>query len=138
MYYSQPPYFLVLAGIFIGISSGSAIYYTLARSLSEWSKNRSSRILASLRGSQLQLPFLGSTVGACVFLASGLTIFGIPPEIAYLIALPTALLSSGLVWWQLDKLLSQLEEKGLTRELIEELTISEIPLLTSEDNEEKE
>lgn len=135
MYYSQPPYFLVLAGIFIGITSGTAIYYTLVRSLSEWSKSRSSRLLAALKGSQLQLPFIGATVGACLFLGAGLSIFGIPPAISYLIALPTALLSSGLVWWQLSKLITQLEEKGLTRELIEELTISEIPLLTSEDGE---
>ncbi|MDY6937375.1 MAG: hypothetical protein SWY16_06890 [Cyanobacteriota bacterium] len=138
MYYSQPPYFLVVAGIFIGLTSGTAIYYTVARSLGEWSKSRSSRLLAALRGSQLQLPFLGATIGACVFLASGLTIFGISPAVAYLISLPTALLSSGLVWWQLDKLLEQLEEKGLTRELIEELTISEIPLLTSQDSDNEE
>lgn len=132
MYYYDPPYFLVLAGLFIALTSGSAFYTTLVRSIREWSKQRSSRLLASLQGTQLLLPFFGVSVGSCVFLASGLQIFSLPASFAYLVSLPMTLLVNGLVWAQLQKLLVQLEQGGSKALDLDSLSLGEIKLPSGE------
>lgn len=111
-YFPEPPYFLLLAGLLAGVTSGLAFEATLKQSVKEWSKNRSTRILANLQGSQLLLPFLGMAGGVCIFLASGLEIFGFPKLLTYAIALPLTVATAWLVWSQLGKLLIQLERGG--------------------------
>ena len=76
--FPEPPYFLLVFGLFVGMTSGSAFEATLKQKVQEWSKNRSSRTLAQMKGVQLVLPFLGIAAGICVFLAAGLAIFGFP------------------------------------------------------------
>ncbi len=110
--FPEPPYFLLVAGLFAGITSGAAFEATLKQKLREWSQNRSTRTLAQMKGFQLLLPFLGIAAGICVFLASGLEIFGFPSWLSYSISLPLTLLIGFLVWSQLGKLLAQLERGG--------------------------
>lgn len=110
--FPEPPYFLLVAGLFAGITSGAAFEATLKQKVQEWSKNRSTRTLAQMKGIQLLLPFLGIAAGICVFLAAGLEIFGFPTWLSYSVSLPLTLLSSFLVWSQLAKLLAQLERGG--------------------------
>lgn len=128
MYYYDPPYFLVLAGLLIAFTSGTAFYTTLVQSIQEWSKQRSSRLLASLQGTQLLLPFLGVSLGSCVFLASGLQIFSLPASFSYIVSLLMTLLVNGLVWAQLQKLLSQLEKGGSKALDLDSLSLGEIKL----------
>jgi hypothetical protein len=111
-YYSEPPYFLLLAGLLASIASGVAFETTLKQSVLEWSRNRSTRTLANLQGVPLLLPFLGICVGICVFLSSGMQIFGFPAQISYGIAFPLTLLTGLLIWSQLGKILVQLEQGG--------------------------
>lgn len=111
-YFPDPPYFLLIAGLFIGITSGLAFEGTLKQKVYEWSKNRSSRTLAEMQGSQLQLPFLGISGGVCVFLAAGLEIFGFPGWMSYGLSLPLTIFMSYLVWSQLGNVLVQLERGG--------------------------
>lgn len=111
-YFPEPPYFLLFAGLFAGISSGIAFQATLKQQVNEWSKNRSTRILAQMQGAQLQLPFVGITVGICVFLAAGLEVFGFPAPLTYIISIPLTLLTSWLVWFQLTRVLVQIERGG--------------------------
>ena len=115
MYYAQtPPYFLLVAGLLIAITSGSAFSAVLKESVEAWYKNRSTRSISKLQGLALQLPFIGICLGSCVFLASGMSIFGFSAKIAYGMAAPLVLLSAGLVWSQLKKNLAALES-GNTR-----------------------
>ena len=110
MYYPQtPPYFLLVAGLFIAITSGLAFSAVLKGAVSEWSAKRSTRSIAKLQGLDIQLPFIGICLGSCVFLASGMCIFGFTPKIAYLMAAPLPLLSAGLVWYQLKNTLAIFE-----------------------------
>lgn len=132
MYYYDPPYFLVLAGLLIAFSCGSAFYTTLVRSIQEWSKQRSSRLLASLQGAQLFLPFFGVSLGSCVFLASSLQIFSLPGSFAYLLSLLMTLLINGLIWAQLQKLLVQLEQGGSKALDLDSLSLGEIKLPNQE------
>ncbi len=110
--FPEPPYFLLVAGLFAGITSGAAFEATLKQKVQEWSRNRSTRTLAQMKGIQLLLPFLGIAAGICVFLAAGLEIFGFPAWLSYSISLPLTLLIGFLVWSQLAKLLAQLERGG--------------------------
>lgn len=110
--FAEPPYFLLFAGLFASLASGAAFDAVLRQSVQSWSKNRSTRNLANLRGLQLFLPFLGISVGSVVFLSSGMTIFGFPAQLAYAISIPLTALTGGLVWFQLGKILGQLERGG--------------------------
>jgi hypothetical protein len=132
MYYYDPPYFLVLAGLFVAFACGSAFYTTLVRSTQEWSKQRSSRLLASLQGTQLLLPFFGVSVGSCVFLASSLQIFSLSASFSYILSLLMTLLVNGLVWAQLQKLLVQLEQGGSKALDLDSLSLGEIKLPSRE------
>jgi hypothetical protein len=78
----------------------------------EWSKNRSTRTLAQMKGFQLLLPFVGIALGICIFLSAGLEIFGFPSWLSYSVSLPLTILIAVLVWLQLTKLLAQLERGG--------------------------
>lgn len=111
-YYSEPPYFLLVAGLLVGMACGSAFDTTLKQLVREWAKNRSTRTLMNLQGTQLFVPFLGIAAGVCVFLAAGLEIFGFPFPLSYVISLPLTVLSSWLIWYQLGKLLVQLDRGG--------------------------
>ncbi len=113
MYYSfEPPYFLLLASLLASLASGVAFEAVLKQSVRDWQKNRSTRTLENLRGMQLFLPFVGIAVGSAVFLAAGVEIFGLPTKFAYALSIPMTLLVSWLVWSQLGKILTQLQEGG--------------------------
>ncbi len=111
-YFPDPPYFLLLAGLFIGVTSGAAFGKTLKQTVNEWSQKRSNQILQDLRGIQLKLPFLGMCIGICIFLASGLEIFAFPAWFAYSISTFLTIISAALVWSQLGQLLKALEQGG--------------------------
>ncbi len=110
--YPEPPYFLLVVGLFAGITCGTAFEATLKQKVQQWSRNRSTRIIAQMKGFELLIPFLGIAAGICVFLSAGLEIFGFPSLLSYSISLPLTLFIGVLVWSQLGKLLDQLERGG--------------------------
>ncbi len=112
--FSDPtvPYVLLFAGLFAGITCGSAFAAALKQAVLEWSRNPSVQTIAAIRGPQLGVPFVGISIGICIFLASGIQIFAFPVRLAYAIALPLTLVTSGLVWYQLGQILRQLERGG--------------------------
>jgi uncharacterized protein (DUF2062 family) len=111
-YLPQPPYVLLFAGFLMSVACGAAFEAVLKQSVQLWSKNRSTRNLAAMQGFQLFFPFLGICIGSCVFLSSGMTIFGFPAQLGYLISVPLMAFIGWLIWWQLGKILQQLEEGG--------------------------
>lgn len=114
MYYFplDPPYFMLIAGLFMGITSGLAFQATLKEKIKGWAKNPQGDILDYVKGWGLQLPFIGITVGIGMFLTSGLAVFGFPNDLAYAIALPLTLLTTSLVWAQLNSLFVLLGKEG--------------------------
>ena len=114
MYYflPQPPYFLVVVGLFVSITCGLAFEAVLKQKVNEWSKNRSTRSLAQLQGTPLVLPFVGICIGTCLFLASGFEVFVYSRSLSYLISLPMTVGTAVLVWSQLGKVLAQIERGG--------------------------
>jgi hypothetical protein len=110
--FPDPPYFLLFVGLFVGMTCGVAFEAILKQKVQEWSKNRSTRTLAQLKGFQLLIPFLGIAAGICVFLAAGLEVFGLPAVLSYFASISLTLFTAFLVWSQLSKLLIQLERGG--------------------------
>ncbi|NET54661.1 MAG: hypothetical protein F6K47_00155 [Symploca sp. SIO2E6] len=114
MYYylPEPPYFLIVIGLFVALTSGAAFEATLRQRVQEWSKNRSTRYLAEIQGIPLALPFLGMAVGICLFLDGGLEAFFLPAWLSYGLSISLTLFIGSLVWSQLRALLVQLERGG--------------------------
>lgn len=110
--YSEPPYFLLIASLLAGITSGFAFKATLEQMVRKWSRDRTINLTEEVNKLELRMPFFGIAIGICVFLASGLQIFTFPVDLSYILSLPLTLLTSGLVWWQLGKLLEQLMRGG--------------------------
>ena len=110
--YFQPPYFLLLAGLFAALASGAAFEATLKQMVKAWQANPETRSLQDLRKSGVWVPYTGITLGVGLFLSSGVQIFGFPPRFAWAIALPLTLGSAWLVWSQLKSLLKQIERGG--------------------------
>jgi len=114
MYYSsEPPYFLLAIGFLIALTCGSAFAGTLKQIVQKWSDARTNSAIARLQTRQLLLPFLGICAGVCMFLSSGLEIFGFPAWLSYAVAVPLTLLIGLLVWLQLGSMLTLVERKGL-------------------------
>jgi len=110
MYYAQtPPYFLLVVGLFMAITSGLAFSAVLKEAIADWYKKRSTRSISKLQGFDIKLPFIGICLGSCIFLASGMCIFGFPSSISYGMSAPLVLLSALLVWSQLKSNLTALE-----------------------------
>lgn len=110
--FPEPPYFLLVVGLFFGLASGVAFEATLKQQVQEWVKSRSTRTLAQMQGVQLLVPFVGIVLGISIFLVAGLEIFGFPMWLSYALSLPMTVLIAVLVWSQLGQLLLQLEQGG--------------------------
>ncbi len=108
-YFPQPPYFLIFAGLFIGLTCGLAFEATLKSQVKVMLKKPVDQML---KDSGLQLPFLGICVGICVFLSGGLEIFLFDRWLSYAISLPMTIFIGALVWIQLESVLKQLKEGG--------------------------
>ena len=111
-YFSEPPYFLLVAGLLAALTSGSAFAGTLKQILQKWSSDRTANLSARLGIRQLLVPFLGISAGVCLFLSSGLEIFGFPAWLSYIVALPLTLMIGLLVWLQLGSMFALVERKG--------------------------
>jgi hypothetical protein len=111
-YFPEPPYAALFIGLFMSLACGAAFSAVLNESVKDWAKNRSTRAIAAMQGFRLFFPFMGIAIGSCVFLSSGMTVFGFPASLAYCISVPLTAFIGWLVWWQLGKILEQLEQGG--------------------------
>ncbi|PHJ57567.1 hypothetical protein VF14_29105 [Nostoc linckia z18] len=115
MYYFplQPPYFLLIVGFFAALTSGIALSGTLKVIVQKWPRERSENTKPNSSLKQLFVPFLGITAGICLFMSSGLEIFGFPTLLALGVGLPISLLTCLLVWLQLGSMLNFAQSRGM-------------------------
>jgi hypothetical protein len=112
-YFIEPPYLLLVFGLFIGVTSGLAFEAVLKEKGQKWFRNGSSeKILDEVQSLDIKLPFWGICAGICVFLAGGLEIFNFSRLVAYIVSLGLTLFVARLVWSQLIQVLLQLREGG--------------------------
>ncbi|PPS42754.1 hypothetical protein [Chroococcidiopsis sp. TS-821] len=113
MYYlPEPPYFLMIAGFLVSLTSGSAFGASLKQIVQNWSSDRISSMSSQLPTVSLVVPFVGMTIGVYLFLSAGLEVFGFPGLIAYVVALPLTLFLGILIWRQLGSMLTLAEKEG--------------------------
>ncbi|MBD2627091.1 MULTISPECIES: hypothetical protein [Nostocaceae] len=115
MYYYplQPPYFLLLAGFLTALTSGLALSGTLKVIVQKWPSDPQEPIKSRSSLKQLFVPFIGITGGVCLFMSSGLEIFGFPSPLALGVGLPLSLLTCVFVWLQLGSLLEFARSRGM-------------------------
>ncbi|MEC4885541.1 MAG: hypothetical protein SAL70_30120 [Scytonema sp. PMC 1070.18] len=115
MYYfpQQPPYILLVVGFLVALTSGAALAGTLKIIVQKWQSDGAETSSSRISTSQLLVPFLGITIGVCLFLCSGFEIFGFPPLLAYAVGVPVTLLTCVLVWLQLGSMLAYVERQGI-------------------------
>lgn len=111
-YYSEPPYFLLIIGILVALTCGAAFAATLKQIVQQWSSDRAANVKAQLPTEKLLIPFLGISAGVCIFLSSGLEIFGFIGWLSYVVAVPLTLIIGFLVWYQLGSMFALVEQKG--------------------------
>ena len=112
-YFPEPPYFLLVIGLLVALACGTAFAATLKQIVQNWSSARVGNAIAQLRiGGLLLVPFLGICAGVCLFLSSGLEIFGVTSWFSYAVAVPLTLLLGLLIWLQLGSMLALVERKG--------------------------
>ncbi|MEH2124165.1 hypothetical protein [Nostoc sp.] len=115
MYYfpEQPPYFLLLVGFLIALTSGLALSGTLKVIVQNWPNERAENTQPRSSLKQLVVPFIGITGGTCLFMSSGLEIFGFPSSLALGVGLPISLFTCLLVWLQLGSMMTFIEREGM-------------------------
>ncbi|MCC5621533.1 hypothetical protein [Nostoc sp. CHAB 5715] len=115
MYYFplQPPYFLLLVGFLTALTSGLALSGTLKVIVQKWPSERTENTKPRSSLKQLLVPFIGITGGTCLFLSSGLAIFGFPTSLALGVGLPISLFTCLLVWLQLGSMMTFIEREGM-------------------------
>lgn len=115
MYYypEQPPYVLLVVGLFAALASGAALAGTLKLIVQKWQGDGAETSGSRIAIRNLTVPFLGITAGVGLFLCSGFEIFGFPPLLAYAVGVPVTLLTCLLIWFQLGSMLAFVERQGL-------------------------
>ncbi|BAZ67991.1 MAG: hypothetical protein KME28_02755 [Pelatocladus maniniholoensis HA4357-MV3] len=115
MYYyaSNPPYLLLIFGLFAALTSGLALAGTLKIIVNKWRSDGAEKSNSQLSIKQLSVPFLGITGGVVLFMCSGFEIFGFPPLLAYAVGVPVTILTSLLVWFQLGSMMSFVQRQGM-------------------------
>ena len=115
MYYipSEPPYFILAAGLLVALTCGSAFAAMLKGIAQKWTSDRAADAVVKSQTRQLIIPFLGMTAGVGMFLSSGLSIFGFPTMLACAVGIPLTLLTALLVWFQLGSMLAMAEREGV-------------------------
>lgn len=104
-YLPQPPFFLVIAGLLIAVTSGLAF---------EGCLKLQARIKTAdpLNNGALQFSFWGTCVGMVVFLAGGLEVVTFDRVLSYGIAVPLVLFIAYLVWSQLQGVMMEWQRGG--------------------------
>ena len=122
----EPPYFLLAAGLWVGIICCVPFVATLKQLVNDWKINKSSSAIAQLRGFRMLAPYLACAVGICVFLASCLQIFAISSRVAYALSVPVTVMMAGSVWFQFTRVLDQLEQRGSQGIDLDDLSLGKI------------
>lgn len=116
MYYlPQPPFFVVLAGLFIAVTCGTVFQSAMEQKLRDSYQNPNGANAFKLNLSQdsaLTTGYVGVCLGVWVFLGGGLLVLGFGAIPSFGVALLIMLFTAGLVWDQINDVFNQLKEGG--------------------------
>lgn len=109
---SEPPYLLLLFGILISVTCGTAFEKVLKNNVQKWYQTPKSEASNPVQTPSLFVPFLGICLGIFCFLGAGLEVVINAWKISAAIAFPLTFVTGRLVWSQLGKLLVKLQQGG--------------------------
>lgn len=114
MYYyiPQPPIFLPLVGLLIGLIFGATFQKQLEAVIQKWIKDPKGENSYSLKNRNLQFSYAGICLGVWLFLGGGFRVLGFGNIGAYGVALPIALGTGAFMWEQFGEMLLEVKEKG--------------------------
>lgn len=116
MYYSpQPPFLVVVIGVFIAVTFGTAFQRLLEQKLRDSYRNvkqESSFKIDRAADPAIAVTYAGICLGTWVFLGGGLLVLGFGIIPSYGVSLLLTLFTSALVWDQINDVLVQLKEGG--------------------------
>lgn len=105
---SQPPYFSLLVGLLTSFTCGVPFIILLRQRLRSVSRNRVPEPIFRRERFQLLLPFVGTNIGAWLFLSSSLEIiFGLSTVISYIVSLLLVAATNLLSWWLFSRILGR-------------------------------
>lgn len=115
MYYyiPQPPIFLPVIGLLIGLIFGVTFQKQLEQINQTWLKSRKAQNSYTLTDPQLQLSYIGICLGVWLFLGGGFRVLGFGIIGAFGVALPIALGTGAFMWQQFGEMLLEIKEKGV-------------------------
>jgi hypothetical protein len=105
--FSDPPYFLLVLSLLVGLTSGTSLVALLKQRRGSLPQNLSFSNVPWRGKLQFFTPFLGTAAGLWIFLASGLEIFGLSTLLSYAISLALTALIGAIAWSQVGGILSQ-------------------------------
>ena len=114
MYYyiPQPPVFLPIIGLIIGLIFGVTLQKQLEPITQEWRKNPKNKDSFSLKNRNLQFSYAGICFGVWLFLGGGFRVLGFGLIGAYGCALLITIGTGAFMWQQYDEMLLEVKEKG--------------------------
>ncbi|MGB5635420.1 MAG: hypothetical protein WBM44_13520 [Waterburya sp.] len=115
MYYlPQPPFLVVVLGVFIAITCGTAFENLLEQKLQRSYQNsqRESSFKIDSKDSAIAATYWGICLGVWVFLGGGLLVLGFGIIPSYGVSLLLTIFTASLVWDQINDVLLQLKEGG--------------------------
>ena len=114
MYYyiPQPPVFLPVVGLLIGLIFGATFQKQLELIAQKWRKNPQEESSYSLKNKNLQFSYTGICLGVWLFLGGGFRVLGFGIIGAYGCALLIAIGTGAFMWEQFGDMLVEVKEKG--------------------------
>ncbi len=115
MYYyiPQPPVFLPVIGLFIGLVFGVTFQKQLETINQQWRKKPEAKDSFLLSDRNLQLSYQGICLGVWLFLGGGFKVLGFGVIGAYGISLLITVGTGAFMWQQLGEMLLEIKENGL-------------------------
>ncbi|MGD1851782.1 MAG: hypothetical protein ACFCBU_14730 [Cyanophyceae cyanobacterium] len=108
----QAPIIQLIIGFVIGGGCGALFAKMFRDAVKTWLATEERDPNVFLR-SPLRFPYVGTALGACVFLAATLQTFTIPAKWAFTMAGVVTMGGAIAVWWQLGVILRQVQRGGV-------------------------
>ncbi|MEM6502386.1 MAG: hypothetical protein AAF685_11175 [Cyanobacteria bacterium P01_C01_bin.89] len=108
----QAPIIQLIVGFVVGGGCGALFAKMFRDRVKTWLATEE-RDPAEFMRSPLRFPYVGTALGACVFLAATLQTFTIPVKWAFIMSGSVTVGGAIAVWWQLGVILRQVQRGGV-------------------------
>lgn len=103
----NPPYVVAGIGLAISLLCGLTFARMIQNRLEGWKQDRLA--LLPIANIETLMPYAGVVIGVTLFIGASLQVFGFASGAALLVAFVLSLLTAGALWFQLERLMAQVE-----------------------------